>query len=37
MEVQPCLLHKRTQQLCTLHKITTNSAAEAALIRQIID
>jgi hypothetical protein len=26
MEAEPYLLHKQSQQICTLHKITANSA-----------
>jgi hypothetical protein len=37
IEAQPYLLHRRTQQLCTLHKLTATSPAEAARIRQAVE
>lgn len=37
IEAQPYLLHRRTQQLCTLHKLTANSMADSARIRQAIE
>lgn len=37
IEAEPYLLHRDTQQLCTLHKITTKAATETNKINQIIE
>jgi hypothetical protein len=37
IEAQPYLLHRRTQQLCTLHKLTASSLPDCARIRQAIE
>jgi len=37
LESHPHLLHRASNQLCTLHKITTNSLPSSARMQQIIE